>query len=142
MIKHIFALKDMNRQLFRQISAICKTTYYDRFILTVSWWLHHSPVHKIWFFYGGCAALQSIDITPISCVFCGRSIDFEEISEKPFTYPRSYFKPCVNIIFPYEVKITYMAKVKIAIFTYACIKRSNSRSTSQNCKSEGLFFLL
>ena len=24
----------------------------------------------------------------------------EEISEQPFTYPRSHFKPCVNIIFP------------------------------------------
>ena len=27
-------------------------------------------------------------------------MDFEEISEKPFTYLMSRFKPCVNIIFP------------------------------------------
>ena len=33
-----------------------------------------------------------------------------------------------------------MTKLKIAIFIYAYLKRSNSRSTCQNCKSKGLFF--
>ena len=33
-----------------------------------------------------------------------------------------------------------MTKLKIVIFTYAYIKHSNSISTCQNCKSEGLCF--
>ena len=44
-----------------------------------------------------------IDITAISHLFCGCPINFGEISEKPFTYPRSYFKLYVNIIFPLSI---------------------------------------
>ena len=58
------------------------------------WWVHHSAFHRY---------------NPNFPLF--RSINFEEISEKPFTYLRLYFKLCVNIIFPLLIVKLKMEKM-------------------------------